>query len=494
MKNNLAKTGPSGVNLKTRSPLRHYRLNLLLSFSIALVFAFTAVPAGADEGTVISVASGTDWTNALARISAGENGTSTDPNVYTLDIQGEVSVPGISSPSISGSYKTVRLTGSGTLALSSSGSIFRIGGNQRLIIDGPTLKGRKDNNASLVYAGAGGFMELRNGNIGGNSANNENSDSFVCGVYVSGGAFNMSGGTISGNSSARGSGVYISGEFFYMSGGTISGNSFTYGSGVYISDGAFKMVGGTISGNSVATGAGGVYIGGGYFYLTDGTISGNSAATGAGGVSAEGGFFYMSDGTISGNSAATGAGGVSVVSVGAFQMSGGTISGNSVATGAGGVSVEGGFFYMSDGTISDNSAATGAGGVSVVSVGAFQMSGGTISGNVANTGTGGVSVTRGKSVKTGDGEIFIKTGGIIYGDTDNFSGNGNTTDNTAASNTNAGKNGNAMSFRDYNSGNGGYDYYYRNETLGNDANGNISTKAELLPAKSGETLNGWTMR
>jgi hypothetical protein len=36
-------------------------------------------------------------------------------------------------------------------------------------------------------------------------------------------------------------------------------------------------------------------------------------------------------------------------------------------------------------------------------------------------------------------------------------------------------------------------YFYRNETLANDANGNISTR-DTLPAYSGEMLNKWTMR
>jgi hypothetical protein len=90
MKKNRAETGSSGVNLKTGSPFsgRRHRLNFLLPCFIALIPAVTVAPADADEGTVISVAGGTDWTNALARISMDGNGTRTNPKAYTLDIQG----------------------------------------------------------------------------------------------------------------------------------------------------------------------------------------------------------------------------------------------------------------------------------------------------------------------------------------------------------------------------------------------------------------------
>ncbi|MDR2537914.1 MAG: hypothetical protein LBC46_06370 [Treponema sp.] len=376
MKNNLAKTSsPFSVTPP--------RLNLLLPFSIALVFAFTAVPVDADEGTVISVASGADWTNALARISTDSGGTNTDYKVYILDIQGEVSVPGVSSPSISGRYKTVRLAGSGTLALSSSGSIFRISTYQILIIDGPTLKGRTNNNASLVYVNSSS-IELRNGTITGNSSRSDGG-----GVYVNGGSFDMSGGTITGNSSG------------------------TEGGGMYVRAGGFSISGGIITGNSSGTEGGGMY-----------------------------------------------------VRAGGFDMSGGIITGNSAGTEGGGMAVSSGSAVMSGGTISANSAAAGGGVL--------------------------ITITDDPGMSS-NSKTFTKIGGTIYGDTDNIVGNGNATDNTATATT--GTNGNAVLVVIYHKDNreGAY-YYYRNETLGDDADGNISIKAELLPAKSGETLNGWTKR
>jgi hypothetical protein len=132
-------------------------------------------------------------------------------------------------------------------------------------------------------------------------------------------------------------------------------------------------------------------------------------------------------------------------------------------------------FTMTNGEIYKNTAGnSGNGGGVFVSVGSdFAMSNGVISGNKAAAG-GGVYVYNG---------IFAKTGGIVYGDTDNVFGNGNDTDNTASS---SGTSGHAV-FYDY------YHYYYRNETLANDADGNIST-TDTLPITSGETLGNWTMR
>jgi hypothetical protein len=77
---------------------------------------------------------------------------------------------------------------------------------------------------------------------------------------------------------------------------------------------------------------------------------------------------------------------------------------------------------MTGGTISGNSTNNG-GGVQVYN-GTFTMEAGTISGNSANNG-GGVDV--------GGDSTFTKKGGTIYGDTDTSAGNGDSTDNTAAS-------------------------------------------------------------
>jgi hypothetical protein len=61
------------------------------------------------------------------------------------------------------------------------------------------------------------------------------------GVYFAGGTFNMSGGTISGNTAYYGGGVYFAGGggTFAMNGGTISSNTAYYGGGVYVNGGTF---------------------------------------------------------------------------------------------------------------------------------------------------------------------------------------------------------------------------------------------------------------
>jgi hypothetical protein len=82
---------------------------------------------------------------------------------------------------------------------------------------------------------------------------------------------------------------------------------------------------------------------------------------------------------------------------------------------------------------------------------------------------------------------FTKTGGIVYGDTDHTAGNGNATDNTATNTSNPGTNGHAIFYAPASS------YYYRNETLADDASGNISA-TDTLPAESGDVLNNWTKR
>jgi hypothetical protein len=62
------------------------------------------------------------------------------------------------------------------------------------------------------------------------------------------------------------------------------------------------------------------------------------------------------------------------------------------------------------------------------------MAGGIISGNTANEG----------GVYVWDNATFTKTGGTVYGDTDNIADNGNATDNTATAATNPGTNGHAV--------------------------------------------------
>lgn len=181
-----------------------------------------------------------------------------------------------------------------TVSLASVGSLFTVRSGVTLVLeDNIILKGRNDNTSILVVIKAEGTFVLNGGTI---SNNND------CGVYVDkkdssyhsrGGKFIMMAGTISDNAI----GVAVDAEgVFEMSSGTIDGNT-KAGIAVY-EYGTFTMSGGTISNNTV----GGVRVSdGGNFTMAGGTISGNTAYDG-GGVYV-GGAFKKTGGTIYGSDA-----------------------------------------------------------------------------------------------------------------------------------------------------------------------------------------------
>jgi hypothetical protein len=290
-----------------------------------------------------------EWNTALTQLN-GRTGE------YTLTISGYIGVTGLTSvdgvtastlgTTPDGSSLIVTLQGSGTLSLTSSGSLIRILANQTLIIDSEGLilewsdPTWSTNNTSLVYIGGRGTVELKNGTITGNRAHSSSANCNGGGVYVgSGGFFTMSGGKISNNRASanygNGGGVYVGSSYvtgvgdvygtFTMSGGEISGNTaygsggVGYGGGVYLNANArFNMSGGTISGNTASgntTGyGGGVYVSNrAYFTIYDGTINGNivsGRADGYGGGicldyndSSYRGFLSIANVTISGNTA-----------------------------------------------------------------------------------------------------------------------------------------------------------------------------------------------
>ena len=162
-------------------------------------------------------------------------------------------------------------------------------------------------------------------------------------------------GIITHGSETSGTAIYVSGGTFNLYGGTITGNGYTgtgmaSGGAVYVSvsssateDSTFNMYGGTISGNFADNDGGGVYVGSvgtpkSTFNMYGGTISSNTAIHGGGVFVDENSVFNMSGGTISGNFADNDGGGVCVgLSDGAtFQMTGGTITGNNTNLGYGG--------------------------------------------------------------------------------------------------------------------------------------------------------------
>ncbi len=93
----------------------------------------------------------------------------------------------------------------------------------------------------------------------------------------------MTGGEISGNATIEESpacpGVYVSSGAFEMSGGLITDNSntFFFGGGVYVNYGTFLMSGGTITENHAHSGGGGVAVNEGKFTMSGGKITSNKA-------------------------------------------------------------------------------------------------------------------------------------------------------------------------------------------------------------------------
>jgi hypothetical protein len=259
------------------------------------------------------------------------------------------------------------INGSGTINLSGKGRLLNIWGGdgkiRKLTLDGATLAGVKDNNASLVEVSEGGELVLKSGAITGNTRIGSDWDSGG-GVKIWDGTFIMEGGTITGNivqggNGVRGGGVAVGGAggSFIMKGGTISGNTSNggergaRGGGVAVGDGGsiFTMEGGTISGN---------------------TVQGRAWAAGGGVGIIEGGSFTMKGGTISGNTANSEqeggkGGGVSVAHgnpnnpiYSTFTMEGGVIFGNTARYG-GGIFFDGATFTMEGGRVQGNTDSDG---------------------------------------------------------------------------------------------------------------------------------------
>lgn len=156
-------------------------------------------------------------------------------------------------------------------------------------------------------------------------------------------------GTVTGNGGA----IWMSSDSnnaLTLTGGTIRGFTATDGGGVYVSGGSFEMSGGTISACNATNAGGGVYVSSGSFEMSDGSIEDCTAHEGAGvKVLASSGkaSFSMSG---SGEIKNCNQDGVSIAAIGGtseFSMSGGTIEDNSGF----GVWVDNGSAVMSGGSV-----------------------------------------------------------------------------------------------------------------------------------------------
>lgn len=166
----------------------------------------------------------------------------------------------------------------------------------------------------------------------------------------------IGGGVIQGSGTVNGYGGAIlmngsdSNNALTLAGGTIRGFTATDGGGVYVSGGSFEMSGGTISACNAANAGGGVYVSSGSFEMSGGSIENCTAHEGAGvKVLASSGkaSFSMSG---SGEIKNCNQDGVSIAAIGGtseFSMSGGTIEDNSGF----GVWVDNGSAVMSGGSV-----------------------------------------------------------------------------------------------------------------------------------------------
>ena len=157
-------------------------------------------------------------------------------------------------------------------------------------------------------------------------------------------------GTVTGNGGAIWMSSSDSNNALTLTGGTIRGFTATDGGGVYVSGGSFKMTDGTISTFNATNAGGGVYVSSGSFEMSGGSIENCTAHEGAGvKVLASSGkaSFSMSG---SGEIKNCNQDGVSIAAIGGtseFSMSGGTIEDNSGF----GVWVDNGSAVMSGGSV-----------------------------------------------------------------------------------------------------------------------------------------------
>jgi predicted outer membrane repeat protein len=425
------------------------------------------------------------WIEAVGGIRSGGNN-----KAHIVTIRGDISVP--ITPASENTFGgvtnvTVTLENSGSLSPSSTnGNLLRIGEGQTVVVKDITLRGRDNNEGSMVIT-SGNFVMEGGAVVSGNKKKSGSGG----GVRVDGGTFTMrDNAAVSGNSvgycgfQEGGGGVCINAGIFVMQdnatvfGNTASGYGDAWGA-VFVRTGTFTMKDNASVKNNTDSG---VFVNGGVLVMQDkasvkdntgrgvyiaidvhggqgtATMQDNAAVSGnaGGGVYVYGGvneasFTMQGNALVRGNSSAKGAG-VYVGSSGTFTMSGGEISENtasSVSSSYGGgvyVDYRGTFIMLENTTISGNSAISRGGGNAggranlraygggvYVEAGVFTMKGGIISGNAANAVTSrnaddAASYGGGVCVGIGRGRGFTGTfaleGGTVSNNTAGNDGGG----------------------------------------------------------------------
>ena len=233
-----------------------------------------------------------------------------------------------------------RIDGTGLTGIknSSGGAVYIEGGTFTMESGSTVTGGNVSANGGAVYMDSGTFT-MNGGKIsGGNAMLGGN------GVFVNIGDFVMNGGEITecGKGSQPGHGAVMiyksaSGDGagrFVMKSGKIYGNSAEQGAGVFVNGGTFEMSGGSISDNEAIgpTGSGGaVYVYNGSFDMSgNATINNNQSSMNAGGVYVDGTFSVSGTPTITNNAVSGNTNNVylpggKTITIGDGGLTGGTI-------------------------------------------------------------------------------------------------------------------------------------------------------------------------
>ncbi|WP_407573068.1 hypothetical protein [Deinococcus altitudinis] len=357
---------------------------------------------------------------------------------------------------ISGTLKPVVSISGGTFENNkTTGSLGNGGGaiaNQSsLNISGGTFRGNSSMSGGALLLLGGGSLKLSDGTFEGNSATSYGGAFQLNGSAAS---FEMTGGTMRGNTAGIAGGGINSDIGMTLSGGTLETNTAQdSGGALSLNAAAGKQntvtLGGTlvVQGNKAVNYGGGVSMGnatpGGLTVNVQGaSIRSNASSNSGGGINmGSGSVLNLSAGTIADNTAVMQGGGFAVGGV--VTMTGGSVTGNSAS---GQPDSQGGGFRLysgsqviaSGGTIGNNTASSGAGvGISKATAtkpaGQFTLSGATVSGNkatVSNGGgflnggvlniqsgsvTGNTAAQKGGGVSNTKGSTYTKTGGSVTG-------------------------------------------------------------------------------
>jgi hypothetical protein len=167
-------------------------------------------------------------------------------------------------------------------------ALVTVSGGTVTMRTGSEITGNTNTSTSQVGGGvtmSSGTFNLNGGKIHSNTRTGSYGDGG--GVILAGGTFNLNSGEISNNQAQmHGGGVYIrgTGAILNMSGGSISNNrglsSSEGGGGIWMMSGTFSMTGGVMSGNTTAGRGGAVHVYSGTFTKTGSSvIYGNNEGT-----------------------------------------------------------------------------------------------------------------------------------------------------------------------------------------------------------------------